>query len=463
MILTWLYPVIHGAISSTHQGHPSGTDPYCLKRFKVLLGKTKLMGPKPPYHALESFHKTVWEASILSAAMEKLNVQDLDCLGRRLETCAFEDLCHELYDEYFDMRIIPEARDKRAQEKEERGREGEEGNMSELGGVIRGRKRKRGMNAETNNIGRNNRRGEAEVEDTALEVSGAAVIERGITDRGEVIEVPESGGLVEGVYIDEKETVDQVRENATLCMQHLALAELFRVAMRDGDSGVVTYMLDVWTLFFHGTNNHKYAAEFLEETINRRLVWKDLYKEIWLNNCLVNITGRKRSWMSWDEACEITVDQIKNDYNPRRSWQSRNFHLNVVSLNINLLRIIKRQVMQSAGASTWGMRKSEVNTMKDIKTLVGLMVQDGIFIRKSGRIGYYIHGVRDGMQGGSREEGTMVRRYQATKDIMELGRVVLRDKALPKALLRRKLKETMLDEDEEMESVQLETLVESDI
>lgn len=78
--------------------------------------------------------------------------------------------------------------------------------------------------------------------------------------------------------------------------------------------------------------------------------------------------------MSWDEACEITVDQIKNDYNPRRSWQSRNFHLNVVSLNINLLRIIKKKVMQSAGASTWGMRKSEVNTMKDIKTLVGLMV-----------------------------------------------------------------------------------------
>lgn len=167
--------------------------------------------------------------------------------------------------------------------------------------------------------------------------------------------------------------------------------------------------------------------------------------------------------MSWDEACEITVDQIKNDYNPRRSWQSRNFHLNVVSLNINLLRIIKKKVMQSAGASTWGMRKSEVNTMKDIKTLVGLMVQEGIFTRKPGRVGYYIRGARDYMQGVSREQGMMVRRYQVSKDIMEAGRIVLRDKALPKALLRRKLNEIALEEDEEMENAQLETLTAENI
>lgn len=154
--------------------------------------------------------------------------------------------------------------------------------------------------------------------------------------------------------------------------------------------------------------------------------------------------------MSLDEACEITVDQIKNDYNPRGSWQSRNFHLNVVSLNINLLRIIKRQVMQSAGASTWGMSKAEVNTIKDVKTLIGVMVQEGIFTEKPGRVGFFVQGVSG--------NGTMVRRYQPTKDIMEAGRIFLRDKALPKALLRRKLRESMLDEDEDMELAQLETL-----
>lgn len=295
MGLILFYIVIHSAIGSTHQGHISGTDPYCLRRFKVLLGKTKLMGPKPPYHAVESFHKTVWEASILSAAMEKLGVQNLECLGRCLETCAFENLCHELYDEHFDLRIIPEARDQRTREREEGGEEGTiGGDMSALGGGNRGSKRKRDLNAEMNNTGRNNRRGGVSQVNGEVEVSGASAVGRGITDRGEVIDVPEASDLEEGVYINEEESVDQVRENATLCMQHLALAELFRVAMRDGDSGVVTYMLDVWTLFFHGTNNNKYAAEFLEEAINRRLVWKDLYKEVWLNNCLVNLTGRKR-------------------------------------------------------------------------------------------------------------------------------------------------------------------------
>ena len=307
-VLCLHYLVIHGAISSIHQGHISGTDPYCLRRFKVLLGKTKLMGTKPPYHALESFHKTVWEASIVSAAMENLKAADLESLARQLETCAFEDLCHKLYDEYFDMRVIPEARDRRAQEKEERERDGGgEGiiasNAGELpDGANRGRGRKRASNAERNNPGRNDRGGiteggdivGGEGESLISPVEGNRNIERGITERGEVIDMPDVAGLEEGVYMDGAETVDQVRENATLCMQHLALAELFRMAMREGDSGVVTYMLDIWTLFFHGTNNSKYAAEFLEETINRRLVWTDLYKEVWLNNCLVNLTGRKR-------------------------------------------------------------------------------------------------------------------------------------------------------------------------
>lgn len=67
------------------------------------------------------------------------------------------------------------------------------------------------------------------------------------------------------------------------------------------------------------------------------------------------------------------------------------------------------------------------------------------------------------MQGVSREQGMMVRRYQVSKDIMEAGRIVLRDKALPKALLRRKLNEIALEEDEEMENAQLETLTAENI
>ena len=284
-----------------------------------MLGKTKLMGAKPPYHALESFHKTVWEASIVSAIMEKLQVQDLESLGRQLESCAFEGLCHELYEQYFDPKVISEARDTRSRATEKRATEksGPSGRGSRRNEVSNGEKNKQGNSNRQNVIERDNtweresdtlqvegnrnvtleegyELRDGEVGNIGLEVGGAGVVERGITDNGEVVVVPEMAGLKEGVYIDGDETVDQVKENATLCMQHLALAELFRMAMRDGDSGVVTYMLDIWTLFFHGTNNSKYAAEFLEETINRRLVWTDLYKEVWLNNCLVNLTGRKR-------------------------------------------------------------------------------------------------------------------------------------------------------------------------
>lgn len=164
-------------------------------------------------------------------------------------------------------------------------------------------------------------------------------------------------------------THDQVRENATLCMQHLAIVRLFHQGIRMGDTGVLEGMLDILTLFFHGTNNSRYAGEFLLQNINRRALWTPFYPQIWLDNCLVNISGRPNCWLSLDEVCEITVDQLKNDYNLRGSWQSRDYHLNTVSPNIHLLRIIKEQVMRSCWASTGGLRKGAVSIMKDITVL----------------------------------------------------------------------------------------------
>lgn len=66
-------------------------------------------------------------------------------------------------------------------------------------------------------------------------------------------------------------------------------------------------------------------------------------------NALVNLTGRPGHFMSIDEACEITVDAIKHDFNPRGSWQSKDYHMQTVSPNINIMREIRRQLMNTSG------------------------------------------------------------------------------------------------------------------
>ena len=401
MLKGYHFLVLSNAIAAIHKGDASATDIFSLERFKVLLGKTKLMAPKPPFQAQESFHGIVFESMVLSACMEELRCKDMDALRERMKTCHFNKLIQRLSCEYFDLKKVAEDRDKRL-------RDGVRGS-----GIQRGRGGSRGH--------RGRGRGGGRVRLAELLLNDDEI--------GDGIEDDESSVA----------THDQVRENAILCMQHLAISRLFHDGIRQGDTGVVEGMLDILTLFFHGTNNTKYAAEFLLQNINRKVLWTPFYREVWLNNCLVNISGRPGCWMSLDEVCEITVDQLKNDYNPRGSWQSRQYHLNVVSPNIHLLRIIKERVMSSACASTGGLKKGIVSIKKDVSVLCKVLVEDGIFIPTPGRIG--LEGVEGG-RGGHRK-------YKEASNALEIGIMSLRDKDIPSVLEKIRMRQSLFMENAE--------------
>ena len=265
--------VLSNAIAAIHRGHASGTDVFSLERFKVLLGKSKLMAPKPPFHAQESFHEIVFESLVLSACMEELTCKDLDALKERMRTCHFNLVIKKLAGEYFDLKKV-------AGEREQRSRDG-----GREGGIQRGRGRGRGRGVGSSRDQSRRGRGRGGVR-------GAARIAEMLLYGDEVGKIgDEEGEGVEEEYLSVA-THDQVRENATLCMEHLAISRLFHDSIRRGDTGVVEGMLDLLTIFFHDTNNSKYAAEFLLQNINRKVLWTPFYREIWLENCLVNISGR---------------------------------------------------------------------------------------------------------------------------------------------------------------------------
>lgn len=385
---------------------------FSLERFKVLLGKTKLMGPKPPFHAQESFHGIVFESLVLSACMEELKCKDLDALRERMKTCNFNKVIKKLSREYFDLKRVARDRDQRLRD-----------NIVREGGTQRGRGRGGGLRGPRRG-GRSRGRGRGRAAEA-------------LANEDEVGEAIEGEDIPVTMH-------DQVRENATLCIQHLAISRLFHDAIRGGDTGVIEGMLDILTLFFHGTNNSKYAAEFLLQNINRKVLWTPFYREVWLDNCVVNITGRPGCWMSLDEVCEITVDQLKNDYNPRGSWQSRHYHLNVVSPNIHLLRVIKERVMRSACASTGGLKKGIVSISKDVSVLCKILIEDGVFIQTPGRVGM------------ERVEGVMeYRKYKEASDALEIGIMRLRDKDLPFLLEKIRMKQSLFIENgEESEGVE---------
>lgn len=387
------------AIAAIHQGHPSGGDPCSLNRYKILLGKTKLLVAKPPFHALQAFHWTVLRGMILSAVMEKIKCKDIPSLRQRMKYCKFQHIVKEIAAEYFDLKYVTEEREKR------------------------------GPALAEDDTGRRRRGGGAHA---------AAVEQQG----------PESPA----------ETYDQVRENAMLCMQHLALGRLFHESVRGGDTGSLLRYLNMLTVFFHGTSNHKYATEFLNQLIDRRMVWTPLYEKVFKNSCLVNMSGRTNAWMSLDEVCEIMVDVIKNDYNPRGTMQSQDYHLNVVSTNINMLRLIRDSVMSSAKASTYGIKSAAPDEGKDVMRLCDVMIEEGVFIHTPGRVAQVLK------VGENREQRHEVRRYKRSVDAFGDGLAKLRDGAAAATLERRVTKRSLFVDAEvdEMDDLDLQRELDED-
>ena len=170
--------VIEYSIAVMHQGHPSGSDPCSLNRYNILLGKTKLLVAKPPFHALQAFHWTVLRGMILSVVMEKIKCKDIPSLRQRMKRCRYEDIVREIAVEYFDLKYVTEERERRGPVRVEED-------------ICGGGRHRRGGRGGSQAVAGSQQRSESLIE--------------------------------EDTEVRPENNYDQVRENAMLCMQHLAL------------------------------------------------------------------------------------------------------------------------------------------------------------------------------------------------------------------------------------------------
>lgn len=353
----------------------------------------------------QAFHSTVFKAMVLSAGMEYLKCKDSKSMRQRMRSTKYVDMMEWISAKYLDLRTVSCASEVRGSNETEK--------MQRQVGQVGGSRRGRGIN----------------IRDLIMGPAGL--------NESDMMSIDN----VEGKNVEEPTRVDaegsrhnQLRENASLCMQHLAMSQLLALMVREGDSGALVQLLNMLTGCFHGTNNHKYAAELLEQTIKRNLKWTPLYKSVFLNSCLLNMSGRPRCCMSLDEACEITVDGINNDYNPRGSLQSTEFHINVLSPNINLLRVVRNNVMRKAAAAESGSRSGIPSNAIDVQRLCASMMEEGIFIETPGRVAKYMNA------GGQKTE---LRHYTVVSDAFGDWWVELRNHKFAEALDRRVKKACM--------------------
>ena len=66
------------------------------------------------------------------------------------------------------------------------------------------------------------------------------------------------------------------------------------------DSGRIMNQIQFLTLMFQASGLNNYALETLELSANFRYKWNLGVKTLYLNNCLVNMSGKVGGWMEVD-------------------------------------------------------------------------------------------------------------------------------------------------------------------
>jgi hypothetical protein len=108
-------------------------------------------------------------------------------------------------------------------------------------------------------------------------------------------------------------------------------------------------------------------------------------RELWLLNCLVNLTGKDGNFLAIDEFNEWIVRAVKDVYNTSGTIQSSNFTLNIVSPNVIPLHHASRKVLESSGAPTYGYKHARVDDTRDVKAIVSQLLDEKVFCYTPGR------------------------------------------------------------------------------
>lgn len=142
---------------------------------------------------------------------------------------------------------------------------------------------------------------------------------------------------------------DIAYKNLSAYLRDIRFEWVFDQDVRRGDTGALLLDLEMLALMFNGVRKCHYGKRMLEFAINRKSWWTPATEYLWLNNILVNLSGRSGKFMGLDKVNELVVQKIKDTHNPQGTPQAESFHLEVVGSNVFTFVHINKSVPRSFG------------------------------------------------------------------------------------------------------------------
>ncbi|KIJ42067.1 hypothetical protein M422DRAFT_171500 [Sphaerobolus stellatus SS14] len=160
-------------------------------------------------------------------------------------------------------------------------------------------------------------------------------------------------------------------------------------AIRTGDIGRVLNVLRVWMIMMRGENRMPKYADMIFETLTRLEEWAPRLCELFLNNWLVNLSGKPNGWKEVDLLQEHQNYWNKSVYNAKGSNKSWDW-LSMISTCVYILRDAMRTVHEAFDITPSGNRHSSPNMAKEIALIAEYLHTEKLHTYISGR------GINDG-------------------------------------------------------------------
>ena len=167
---------------------------------------------------------------------------------------------------------------------------------------------------------------------------------------------------------------DPCYANYFLFMQHALTMRLFLRAMRKGDSGLMMHVFSILTVYFQGSTSHQYAMECLRLTADLREIWSPRLRRYFLENCLVNLTGKPNAFLALDALNEHILREAKSTLVGNQTKASIEYTQSVKAPLTMLLSEIKRIVCGETETYGFDVHSTSVSAWADIDTVANKLL-----------------------------------------------------------------------------------------
>jgi hypothetical protein len=182
-----------------------------------------------------------------------------------------------------------------------------------------------------------------------------------------------------------REARDIANENIRLLMQHGLVFRNFDHAIRRGDSGRALGSVSFFKMWFQDTNKTNYAVESLRLQACLKKVWSEQFQRFYMENCLINLSGKSQGFMACDMVNEYVVREVKDHMNPNSNSISEERIREKISLLVMHLREWRRNMAKNVGAKSSNDHSTKSSLARDYWRIGERLFRDDAFTKRLDR------------------------------------------------------------------------------